>query len=50
MTEQQARADYEADRAERPLYHDKMPRPAWDQLSDIAKWSWQRRHSEPPAA
>lgn len=39
---QQGRMDYEADLARRPLYHDGSPRPAWEQLSEIAKWSWNR--------
>ncbi len=49
MTISQARADYEADRAETPLYHDKQPRPAWEQLSPIAQWSWQRAKMEAAA-
>jgi hypothetical protein len=35
------RAAYEADVAKRPLYHDGMKRPKWDQLSDTAKLSWE---------
>lgn len=36
------RADYEADLARRPLYHDGTPRKTWDQLGDLERWSWER--------
>lgn len=34
--------DYEADVQRQPFYLDGAPRSSWDQLSDIAKWSWER--------
>lgn len=37
---------YEADRTRQPLYHDGKPRPDWDHLSEIAKWSWNRPVSD----
>jgi hypothetical protein len=36
------REDYERDLAATPNYHDGTQRPSWDQLSDLAKWSWER--------
>ena len=33
---------YEAHRALLPLYHDGTPRPTWDKLQPIFKWSWSR--------
>lgn len=38
----QGQLDYEKDVAQRPLYHDKTPRKTWDQLSEAAKYSWER--------
>lgn len=35
-------AAYEAHRALVPLYHDGTNRPSWDNLSSIARWSWER--------
>lgn len=43
MTGQQA---YEADLQRQPLYHDGTPRKSWDQLSDIARWSWNRNPTQ----
>ena len=40
--DRRGRYAYEADIAVRPLYHDGKPRPSWDQLSEIARWSWTR--------
>tara|TARA_R100000935_G_scaffold5325_1_gene12236 strand:- start:1973 stop:2146 length:174 start_codon:yes stop_codon:yes gene_type:complete len=34
------RQAYEADRKARPNYHNGKPRPAWDDLDDIAQHSW----------
>ncbi len=39
MTGQQA---YEEDVRRHPNHHDGTPRPDWDKLLDIAKWSWNR--------
>lgn len=36
------RAAYEADVADYPHYPDGTPRRTWDQLSEIARWSWER--------
>lgn len=33
---------YDLDVEARPLYHDGTPRKSWDQLSDVARWSWNR--------
>lgn len=33
---------YEADLAKRPTYHDGTPRPTWEKLSEVGKWSWSR--------
>lgn len=33
---------HEADVAAKPLYHDGAKRRSWDELSEIAKWSWER--------
>lgn len=35
---------YEASLATSPAYHDGTPRPTWEKLSEIAKWSWGRIH------
>jgi len=42
MDKSQGQIDYEADVAARPLYHDGKPRPTWDDLDDLARWSWCR--------
>lgn len=34
--------DYEADLKRRPNYHDGSPRKSWDELDDIARWSWEK--------
>ncbi len=39
MTAEQA---YSADVAARPTYHDGTPRKTWEQLDEVARWSWQR--------
>lgn len=36
------RTAYEADVRARPTYDDGSPRPTWDQLCEVAKWSWER--------
>lgn len=33
---------YEADVAKTPNYHDGKPRPAWSELGDVERWSWER--------
>lgn len=33
---------YEADVAARPLYHDGIPRPGWDQLSPLKQSTWEK--------
>lgn len=38
---------YEADVERRPNYHDGAPRKTWDQLNDLAKWSWERPLGKP---
>jgi hypothetical protein len=37
-----AQLAYEADVAKRPRYDGGAPRKTWEQLSDIARWSWGR--------
>ena len=27
---------------QRPIYHDGTPRKTWEQLGDLARWSWER--------
>lgn len=39
MTPQEA---YEEDRRRRGMYDNGKPRPAWENLPEIAKWSWRR--------
>ncbi len=34
--------DYEADVIRVPLYHDKTPRVTWEQLSPLARETWER--------
>ncbi|TIR24013.1 MAG: hypothetical protein E5X34_13235 [Mesorhizobium sp.] len=42
---ERGRADYEADVKARPLYPDGTPRKGWDQLCEIARYSWAKpRH------
>lgn len=36
------KAAYAASLAAAPLYHDGTPRPAWDDLGNVARWSWER--------
>jgi len=36
------RADYEDDVTLTPRYHDGSPRKTWEELSEIARWSWSR--------
>ena len=36
--------DYEADVQQKPLYHTGQPRKTWEELSEITRWSWERRH------
>ena len=36
------RLAYERDREARPEYHDGTPRKEWDEISEIARWSWER--------
>jgi hypothetical protein len=42
----QGQIDYEADVLRRPTYHDGTPRKTWDELSDIARYSWKRTCKE----
>ncbi len=37
--------DYEADVIRVPLYHDKTPRVTWEQLSPLARETWERPYS-----
>lgn len=41
-TKSAAQLAYEADVAQRPLYHDGSPRVGWDRLDAVARWSWER--------
>jgi hypothetical protein len=34
---------YEADVRRRPTYDGGLPRPTWEQLCPVARWSWERR-------
>lgn len=36
------RAAYESDVAARPTYQDGTPRKTWDQLDNVARYSWER--------
>jgi len=36
------REAYEHDVANAPLYHNGQPRRKWDDLSEVARWSWNR--------
>lgn len=42
--EAKARELYEADVKAKPLYHNGQPRRDWEDLPDIAKWSWGRAY------
>lgn len=39
-----ARAAYEADVERRPNYPSGEPRKSWDELSNVARWSWGREY------
>lgn len=41
---------YEADIKRNPFYHDGTRRRSWDDLSDIARWSWNKAPTPLPAA
>lgn len=41
---------YEADLLRWPNYHDGKPRRAWSQLSEIARWSWEKNPYPLPCA
>jgi hypothetical protein len=47
-TKSPGQAAYEADCAACPIYHDGGKRPAWEGLSEIARWSWERSPSPRP--
>ena len=36
--------DYESDVQQKPLYHDGTPRKTWEQLEELVRWTWERRH------
>ena len=36
--------DYERDVRQNPLYRTGQPRKTWEELSEITRWSWERRH------
>jgi len=40
--EDRARAAYNADVAERPYYNNGQPRRHWEDIGDVAQWSWGR--------
>jgi hypothetical protein len=42
MTHTPGQQAYDADLIQQPLYHDGTTRPSWQQLSEIARWSWER--------
>ena len=42
MRKPKGQAAYEADVARKPLYHTGQKRPKWEDLSDIARQSWER--------
>tara|TARA_R100000951_G_scaffold16512_3_gene13021 strand:+ start:3493 stop:3627 length:135 start_codon:yes stop_codon:yes gene_type:complete len=37
-----AQSAYERDLERTPNYHDGTPRKAWEDLCDVAKWSWEK--------
>lgn len=41
MEKTQGQLDYEENVRKYPLYHDGTPRPAWDELHEIARQSWE---------
>lgn len=40
--EERGKEAYELDCQNRPNYHDGRPRPKWEELSEVARWSWKR--------
>lgn len=38
--------DYEKDVKRKPTYHDGTTRKEWEQLSSVAKWSWERSKTQ----
>jgi hypothetical protein len=42
MNKTKGQIAYESDVKRRPVYHDGMPRKRWEELSAIARWSWER--------
>jgi hypothetical protein len=46
MTHTPGQRAYERDLARQPSYHDGKPRPAWSDLWDVAKWSWDRNPTD----
>lgn len=40
----QGQIDYEMDLKRKPIYHDGTPRKKWEELSDISRWSWERKN------
>ena len=42
MAHTPGRMAYEEDVRGKPHYHDGTPRRTWEQLSEIARWSWER--------
>lgn len=44
MTKTPGQLAYEKDIRERRTYHDGTPRKTWDQLTDIIRDTWERRH------
>ncbi len=47
MTKSPGQIAYEADVAMTPRYHDNSSRPPWGKLSEIARWSWERKLTAP---
>lgn len=43
------REAYEADLQKRPTYPDGSPRKSWEQLDDLARWSWSREPKQEDA-
>lgn len=41
---------YLADVKERPNYHDGVARRSWTELSDLARWSWEKNPYPLPCA
>jgi hypothetical protein len=37
---------YERDLAKRPKYHDGAARPKWNELCEVARWSWERNPTD----